>query len=655
MRPSGLVVKAHRRFLDDTARLPPPVARKVSDVVRILRDKGAYYPRLETRKIAGQADDRFRFMDVDDSYRIVAAMEGRHVFLERVGPHDPTERWGETATLREYEERIAIDPSSVLRERRQVDRTGGQAMFELRPSLAELSASGAVSDLLTDCLDGVLDGWSDGAIEDWMIFLSPVQRRAVERTIDGPSRITGGPGTGKTVVGLHRAAAFARDAAEGRILLTSYVRSVPDVLGGLFERLAPELAPRVETRSLFSLAVGRLGPDIRGRIDPAGARRRFVARLHADPLRLRQLRMAGALSEDYLWDEVTRVIEGRGVASREAYLGLERHGRKRPLPAPVRSRLWDLYEEYRVACDDGPEPVLDWDRVLGLALDRVRSDPPVERYAAIVVDEAQDISEVGVRFLAQLLEGGMDGRLMLIGDNGQRIYPGGYRLSDVGLEVRGRSFVLSVCYRSTDEIMQAVGSLGQLISTDEFGEDGARGVLTSTVRTGPRPRVHAFADEAEETEWIAGELDPDDPRVDAVGILVPTNPAVAAWRRRLAEGGLGSVNLEEYHGRPMPGVKVGTYHRAKGLEFSRVFLPGLDWDHPRCDRADRDEMTEQAAAFYVAMSRARDELDVTYIRRPSLFVEAIRDACECLDHGADGAGDPESSDASDDLGSIGRS
>jgi hypothetical protein len=61
---------------------------------------------------------------------------------------------------------------------------------------------------------------------------------------------------------------------------------------------------------------------------------------------------------------------------------------------------------------------------------------------------------------------------MLIGDAGQRIYPGGYRLSELGLEIRGRSFPMTVCYRSTDEIMQVVGSLGQFVSTEEFGADG---------------------------------------------------------------------------------------------------------------------------------------------------------------------------------------
>jgi hemolysin activation/secretion protein len=54
-------------------------------------------------------------------------------------------------------------------------------------------------------------------------------------------------------------------------------------------------------------------------------------------------------------------------------------------------------------------------------------------------------------------------------------------LAELGLEIRGRSFPLSVCYRSTDEIMSAVGALGQFVSTEEFGADGVRGYLEAEV------------------------------------------------------------------------------------------------------------------------------------------------------------------------------
>lgn len=585
-------LKATPRFLNDARRLADPEARKLAATIRLLREHGVTYGSLKTRPIERNHDPRIRLMNVDDGYRIVAAVEGQHVFLLKVGNHDEAERWGERATLREYQERLDLDPAVLAREKRVREKPTTDAMFELQASLAEIAASDEVADLLADCVDGVLEGWRDGTIEDWMVFLSPVQRRAVDRAVGGPARVTGGPGTGKTVVGLHRAAAFARELGDGqRMLMTSFVRTVPQVLAGLFERLAPDLTERVKFASVHSLAGTAMPYHVN--VDADAAKRRFERCLHAKPDRYRQLELEARLSDEYLWEEVTRVIEGRGITERKAYLGLQRYGRKRAITALVRDLIWDVYEEYRAASDAGDEPVVDWDRLLQLALDHARANPPEEKYTAIIVDEAQDISEVGVRFLLELLEGGASGRIILIGDAGQRIYPGGYRLSELGLEIRGRSFPMTVCYRSTDEIMQAVGALGQYVSTEEFGEDGVRGVTMSTVRSGSRPRVHAFTQASDEADWIVSQLDPDDQDIDATAILVFSNRLEGEWRARLLAAGLGSVGLEDYHGRPVPGVKVGTYHRAKGLEFKRLYLPGLSSSYPFGDRYDPDEMIEK--------------------------------------------------------------
>ena len=51
----------------------------------------------------------------------------------------------------------------------------------------------------------------DGTIEEWMVYLHPSQRAIVRADFNGPARVRGGPGTGKTVVALHRARRLARE------------------------------------------------------------------------------------------------------------------------------------------------------------------------------------------------------------------------------------------------------------------------------------------------------------------------------------------------------------------------------------------------------------------------------------------------------------
>ncbi|HEU4849847.1 MAG TPA: NERD domain-containing protein, partial [Terrimesophilobacter sp.] len=91
-------------------------------------------------------------------------------------------------------------------------------------------------------------------VEDWMTFLHPSQAALVRRTFNGPARIRGGAGTGKTVVGLHRAAYLARMHPHGRVLFTTFVKTLPAVMSNLLKRLAPDAAARVEFVSVHSFA-----------------------------------------------------------------------------------------------------------------------------------------------------------------------------------------------------------------------------------------------------------------------------------------------------------------------------------------------------------------------------------------------------------------
>ena len=58
--------------------------------------------------------------------------------------------------------------------------------------------------------------------EKWTVFLHPAQREIVEGQYDGPARVSGSAGTGKTIVSLHRAAYLARSNPDAKVLLTTF-------------------------------------------------------------------------------------------------------------------------------------------------------------------------------------------------------------------------------------------------------------------------------------------------------------------------------------------------------------------------------------------------------------------------------------------------
>jgi Nuclease-related domain len=97
----------------------------------------------------------------------------------------------------------------------------------------------------TELTDALLAAAAARPIEEWMTFIHPTQAALVRRVWNGPARIRGPAGTGKTVVALHRAAYLAA-TRPGRVLVTGYVRTLPVLLGNLYRMLSPDTCDRVE-------------------------------------------------------------------------------------------------------------------------------------------------------------------------------------------------------------------------------------------------------------------------------------------------------------------------------------------------------------------------------------------------------------------------
>src|SRR5664279_1718387 len=109
-----------------------------------------------------------------------------------------------------------------------------------------------------------------GDLKAWRTFLHPEQRRYVGATFSGPFRLSGGAGTGKTVVLIHRARALARRDPKARILLTTFTTNLADALREDVAELDPSLAPagRLGEPGVFAAGVDSLAATV---IRQAGA------------------------------------------------------------------------------------------------------------------------------------------------------------------------------------------------------------------------------------------------------------------------------------------------------------------------------------------------------------------------------------------------
>lgn len=459
--------------------------------------------------------------------------------------------------------------------------------------------------------DALMAGILAQPIEEWMSFLHPQQAKLVRRSFPGPCRLRGPAGTGKTVVGLHRAAYLAR-TRPGKILVTSFVKTLPGVLRELLNRLAPEVADRVEFTGVHAFAVRLLrqrGVDFT--IDAQLAEIAFTKAWsqvgHGSNLD------TGRQGERYWHEEIQNVIKGRGITQYAAYASLVRTGRRYSLHPSQRETVWRLYQAYDAELRS--RGVVDYADVILLAEAELRRKP-CTTYSAVIVDEAQDLSAAMIRMLFSLVGDRPDG-FTLIGDGQQSIYPGGYTLSEVGISVQNRGVVLDVNYRNTAEI---VAFAQQLVSSDEFADiEGviARGDVPASIpRRGAQPVIALYEDWQQTSRAMLARIQTVTYEIGTnlgdIAVLCTTRRTARLAADALTSAGVRTISLEDYSGSPVDAVKVGTIKRAKGLEFKQVLIPDVPRAQsagiPPADEAEHERWDLNRRELYVAMTRARDGL-----------------------------------------------
>jgi hypothetical protein len=446
-------------------------------------------------------------------------------------------------------------------------------------------------------------------IEDWMTFLHPDQARLARRSFNGPSRIRGAAGTGKTVVGLHRAAYLARNRP-GKVLVTTLVRTLPVVMEQLMERMAPDVADRIDFTGIHAFALDLLrSRGVRVHLNAKAAERAFEAAW----VEVGRNGVLGSIDprKDYWREEIISVIKGRGITLFEDYARLARAGRRRGLTTEARHAVWELYSEYDLALRDAG--IHDFADVILLAEKSLRTHPLV-CYSSVIADEAQDLSCSMIRMLHAIVGDRPDG-LNLIGDGQQTIYPGGYTLAEADVSIAGRGVVMTTNYRNTAEIADFAASM---VLGDEFvdieGEMSKPDVASSVLRRGTRPRVSRFNSRAGHDRSLLAQVQSlisSGTSGGDIAVLTQTNFVASEVLSALSGAGIPALSLANYDGRVSSSVKVGTIKRAKGLEFKQVLVARASaqlletaWSSTDDAAVERRELDRRE--LYVAMTRARD-------------------------------------------------
>lgn len=463
---------------------------------------------------------------------------------------------------------------------------------------------------LTEDMDELERLMENDEFEKWTIFLHPSQEKLVRANYRGPALIEGGPGTGKTIVGIHRAAYLSENIftyAEGKkILFCTFSRKLANSISEKLSKLYAlrKIENNVDVMSVDGYIAKMLGRNA----------------LNVDMEALKQIitdiYISGSWNRslEFFQCEYYEVIERLNIGTEEEYLKADRSSMGLPLTKNERKHLWTFFEAVlkRKASDNVYSFV---DRAV--LLEKMIKDGSINPvYDSIIIDEAQDLEGPKLKSICSTVKNQNNG-VLILSDNNQRIFRLNTWSKDVGINIVGRTSYLRINYRTTKQINEYARH-----QFDFFDLSKNANKEYISIMSGAEPEIIGTRNDADENRVIVERIKALIPEYDLnqICILAPTYGKLSAIKTILEYENINTYLLiEDNIPKPSTGVNLCTTSGVKGLEFSVVII--ADFINIGTQRQvyrkgfevslDYDKLVE--CEKYVAITRARDLVFITYI------------------------------------------
>lgn len=465
-------------------------------------------------------------------------------------------------------------------------------------------------------------------LEKWRVFLHPTQRKIVRKNYSGAARVLGGAGTGKTVVAMHRAKQLAsRLDSHQRILFTTFTAN-------LAADIRENLKKICSLEELRKIEVIHLDAWVNQFLKESG----FTAQIGYDeviePLWEQAVLLANNgldFDVNFYEEEWNRVVIAQEALSLKKYIKATRNGRGTRLDRKKRMLVWKVFDHYQNLMKE--KQVRDINTAMYESTKLLQAAGARPHYAHVIVDEGQDFSDNAYRLLRALAGEEHENDLFIVGDSHQRIYRNHPTLSKCGIYVRGRSSILKINYRTTEEIRRYAFALLNGISFDDLDEDVDLGDRCQSLTHGEKPIIKNFKDASGEFDFIVKEikkLQVNGTALKDICIVARTKKLVDDYIAQLTKAGIRSyaIKRNKSDDRTFDGLRIATMHRVKGLEFKYVFVSAVNNRIVPLSSAinktdgvsESESMTAEKCLLYVAMTRAQKGAYITSYGKASEFI-----------------------------------
>jgi superfamily I DNA and RNA helicase len=468
---------------------------------------------------------------------------------------------------------------------------------------------------------------------DWMLFLHPQQRVVVQSDFNGSARLLGVSGSGKTCVAVKRAIRLAKKYPGEKILITTINESLSDLIKKLIqialtiEKNPEQIAEQIEVKSFWNVCkdiieefetdriILRSLDDYSDKnledIDEVWGEFFFCENNNDDadifdPI-VKSLSSRSIFSSEYIRQELDWIRSALPPTDFKNYLGIDREGRSIPYPETFRKIMLDGLESWHKKMDD--VGVCDY---LGLLRHVYKYEGIISpKYRCILVDELQDFGTTELAILRKLTSLA-ENDLFLCGDIAQQVQIKSHKITGANIRINPNNYLqINKNYRNSREILEAASAMFIANTKEEQYNSDSFTLLKPEFAnfSSPKPFIrksNSFSLELSNAiNYLIENL--EDHQKGCIAICGMSFYQVQNIGLKL--------DIEVLNGKTDTNnskLFLSDLNQTKGFEFDRVIIINCSRHIFPDPLLPEDEHYKEISKLYVAMTRAKTELIISY-------------------------------------------
>ncbi len=480
---------------------------------------------------------------------------------------------------------------------------------------------------------------------DWMLTMHPKQKVYAEKDFNGPVQLRGVSGSGKTAVVINRAIRLALKYPDEKVLIITLNKALAKMIEDLVNSASDEL------KNLTVTSLWHFCKDQLAIFDPKHSR-------HYEEETWLSKKNHGGEHIDDIWEEyyyqennnydsdvmlpVHQSLLQNNIYSAD-YIREEFDFIRSALPyekrlneyikLPREGRSFALQENFRKMILDG---LSGWENkmkavgtidYLGLT-SRVHQfiDQIQPTYRSILIDEMQDFGTLELEIIRKLVKED-ENDIFLAGDTVQRVLTKKHDHNAAGINIHKRTFELYQNYRNTKEILVAANNiLEENLTSIEYEKTDLEILSPKYAESSSYlPHIKEADSLSEELTYALqylqqsltdNENEDDEVQIACIAIagyhLSELKDLGKELRIQLLDA---TIQLENKK------IFLSDLEQTKGFEFDHMIIVNCCHNILPNPSLPPEEAFRDLSRFYVAMTRARKNLIISYNRKLSSFVE----------------------------------